>query len=55
MSALRLRDDRCRRAVRHGFENDSDTTEVECGRCEREFEVTLHVSFSYTTKCPPQP
>jgi hypothetical protein len=38
-----------------GFENDGDDTEVECGRCEREYEVTLHVSYTYTTKRTPQP
>lgn len=32
------------------FQYDDDTIEVECDRCERTFEIVLHVSHSFTTK-----
>jgi transcription elongation factor Elf1 len=42
-------DDTCDLFGTH-FEHDGHTTEVECGRCERSFTITLHVEFTYTTE-----
>jgi hypothetical protein len=33
----------------HGLQNDDDTTEMECGRCERPYSVTLRVSHEFKT------
>lgn len=35
-----------------GFKNDGDSTEIDCGHCEKLFKVTLHISSSYSTIGP---